>query len=277
MNGSSIWAIVALLVAALVAVATLLSEKKEREINPPRFRRWRKPILYSLTGAALVVGVVQILNADREACDAEKKSRQANDALKDALAKLDESTTQIANMTALNTQLQRSLIAQSDTIADLSRQNIAAVTGGNSFCYVIASPVEQSFMLAVSTVGSSPLHDVGVEMIDVDLLRTMTNKPSLTMQELQSFRTVFPSIPSLSSSSGHWVATIPTGGRDKRNLHFNFFSMNGVWGEDLNLRFVKGQWQQALRVMKQLKNNKQKMIYSMVPPDYPTVDGKVDW
>jgi hypothetical protein len=97
------------------------------------------------------------------------------------------------------------------------------------------------------------------------------------LQEIQSFKTVFPTIPSLVSSSGHLLITIPWGGTDKRNLHFNFFSINGMWGEDLNLRLVKGQWQQALRVMKEIKGNKRKNIFSYVAPDYPRVDGKVDW
>jgi hypothetical protein len=276
MNGSSIWTIVALAVAALVAFITLLSEKNEREINPPRLRRWRKPILYSLTVVALTVGVIQILKADKEAREAERKSHQANAELKQALSKLDESTTKIADMTTLNSQLQQSLIKQTDTIANLSRENIAAVTGGKSYCYILASPVENSFMLIVSTVGSSPLHDVTVEMIDVDVLRPLTSKPSFTLGEMQSIKTVFPTIPSLVSSSGHLLVTIPWGETDKRNLHFNFFSMNGVWGQDLKLRLVKGQWQQALRVMKESKG-KREQTYSYVAPDYPTVDGKVDW
>jgi len=277
MNGSSIWAIVALFVAAAVAFFTLFTEKEEKEIIRTWQRRWRKWILYSLTGAALIVGVVQIRKADNEARDAGEKANRASDALKVALGKVDESTTKIEDMTALNTQLQERLIKQSDTITELSKQNIAAVTGGDSYCYILTSPVENSFMLVISTVGSSPLHDVIVEMVDLDIARTMTNKPTITMQEIQTFKTVFPSIPSLVSSSGHLLTTIPMGGNAKRSLHFNFFSINGVWGEDLSLRLTKGQWQMALRVMKELKNNKRKQIYGYVAPDYPKVNGEVDW
>jgi hypothetical protein len=198
--------------------------------------KWRWKIGYAAVFAVLGgFSVVYVIKQSNEGV-------VANRHLDVALAKLRESTTKIADRTALNSQLQDKLLKQSDTITDLARENIAAVTGGNSHCYIIASPVGGEFMLNITTRGS--LHEAFVEMVDVDILRTLSTKHFLSFQDIQSFTTSFttsyPAIPFLASSSGRTLNRIPVGGSDKRNLHFNFFSMNGVWGEDLNLRFVKG-------------------------------------
>jgi hypothetical protein len=86
-----------------------------------------------------------------------------NQSLANALGDLRNSTADIASMTTLNTQLQERLLKQSDDIADLSKQNIAATTGGSTFCYVTANPVGAEFLLILSTIGKSPLHSITVE------------------------------------------------------------------------------------------------------------------
>ena len=81
---------------------------------------------FVLAGAMSIWLVIRISNENAAA------SRELSVALKN----LGNSTTNIAAMTALNTQLQERLLNHSDTITNLSKQNIAAVTGGNTFCYV---------------------------------------------------------------------------------------------------------------------------------------------
>jgi hypothetical protein len=159
------------------------------------------------------------------------------------------------------------------------RQNIDTITGGTTYCYVVAGPVGNDFLLTVNTVGSSPLHDVYVELVDLDMLKSLNATGKLlTLDAIQSFTTYYPSIPFLVSSSGHMLGKLPIEARDKRDLHFNFFSMNGVWGETLKLRRLNGNgWTEAIKVDKQLKGNRQKTIYTYVSPDYPKAGGKVDW
>src|SRR5258708_7224393 len=74
MNTSSVLALAALVVACVVSAFSLFTEKPEREIiiGAP-LRRYRKPVLYVLTGLTLVFGGWQILKADKESRDAEKK------------------------------------------------------------------------------------------------------------------------------------------------------------------------------------------------------------
>jgi hypothetical protein len=74
MNGTSILAMAALVVACMVSAFSLFTEKPEREIiiGTP-LRRYRKPVLYVFTGLTLAFGGWQILKADKEGRDAEKK------------------------------------------------------------------------------------------------------------------------------------------------------------------------------------------------------------
>jgi hypothetical protein len=74
MNGTSILAMAALVVACMVSAFSLFTEKPEREIiiDAP-LRRYRKPVLYVFTGLTLVFGGWQILKADKESRDSEKK------------------------------------------------------------------------------------------------------------------------------------------------------------------------------------------------------------
>src|SRR5258708_25436061 len=74
MNATSILAMAALVVGGMVLAFCLFTEKPEGEIiiGAP-LRRYRKPVLYVFTGLTLVFGGWQILKADKESRDAEKK------------------------------------------------------------------------------------------------------------------------------------------------------------------------------------------------------------
>lgn len=231
-----------------------------------------------LTALSLVFGLAQIINSDREVHDAEHKADIAIKAQQQALVKLDESTTTIKDMTVLNTELQNRLVKQSDNITELAKENIADVTGGTSFCYIVAAPIEKEFMLDLRTIGKSPLHFVYVEMIDKDVLSGLVGKLGLTQKEMESFITDYPAVPFLSDTSARSLARTPMGETGKRSLHFNFFSMNGVWTEDLLLQNVNGRWEQALRVTKAAKNRKSWItMHQDITPNFPKVNGNVDW
>jgi len=122
-------------------------------------RLWHK-ILYVgafvLAGAASVCLVIRISN----------ENAAANTGLKNALDKLGETTTNIATMTALNTQLQERLLNQSDTIASLSKQNIATVTGADSFCF-LGFNRSQGFLVFVH-IGQFPLYGVIARITELD-------------------------------------------------------------------------------------------------------------
>src|ERR1700739_2173456 len=171
-------------------------------LHAPEKRPWK--IVYAALFIGLgLVSIIYVIRQSNEAATANSK-------LSGAVVELKGSTEKIAEMTTLNAQLQEKLVKQSGTSGDLPRENIAAVTGGNSYCYVIASPVGGDFLLNVSTKGSSPLHEVFVEMVDVDILRAVSAaKQPLTLEVIQSFTTSYPAIPFLASSSGRVLSKIP--------------------------------------------------------------------
>jgi hypothetical protein len=233
---------------------------------------WHKIVYVSafvLAGAASIWLVIKISN---------ENAATGRD-LTHALTDLGTSTTNIASMTALNTELQQRLLKQSDVITDLSEQSIAATTRGKTFCLVKAMPMGNQLALVVGTRGINPLHSVHVQMLDVDLVKKLhaTTRP-ITTQELNSFNADFPEIPFLAHGAGRTVTLLPTDERDKRSITFNFFSLNGSWTEDLRLQPVNGQWEQAMRVLK-VKAAGQPMIpiYEWLSENYPKVNGKVDW
>jgi hypothetical protein len=166
-----------------------------------------------------------------------------------------------------------------DALLKESKENIDAITGGKTFCYVSALIVgEDEAALAIATVGTSPLHDVNIDAVDLDMKNDlMAKNQPLTIDTIQHFTTSYPAIPFLASTSAHWLTRISLSAVEKRDLHFNFFSMNGVWGETLNLRRVDERWVQAIKVTKEFKPNHQTTIFLQVAPNYPKVNGKVDW
>jgi hypothetical protein len=153
-------------------------------------------------------------------------------------------------------------------------KNINAVTGGSSFCFVVASPIGNEFLLNINTIGGSPLHETGIEFIDNDLMRTVVaEKPSLTRDEIAKYTKTFPPIPFLVSSNGQMLGTLPIGTSDKRNFSLIFFAMNGNWHEILKLRRVNGQWEQAIKVAKMLSpirgKLRTKILYTYATDKFP--------
>jgi hypothetical protein len=169
------------------------------------------------------------------------------------------------------------LIDESTGLAKLAQQNINATTGGNTYCYVGMSFVGPKFLWVINTVGDSPLHDVVVEQVDVDMSRAAVTNGTLTFEQYQAFTVDYPTIPSLSSKSGRMLAQIPIGDREERNFQFTFFAMNGVWGERMNLRRLNGQWLQAIKVSKEVSPNHVKILYTNIPKEYPMPNGNMDW
>ncbi len=259
----------------MLGIATVLMALVGGAVSLHAPTKWPWRITYAALFAVLgAISVVYVIKQSNEGA-------LANHNLSEAMGKLERSTTRIADMTALNAQLQDKLMRQTETITALSRENIAATTGGESYCAVIASPADTGeFWLYATAMGSSPLHGIFAEMVDGDVAKTFFSKGSLSFQDIRNFTTYFPPLPFLAASSMHsslFLGKIPMGAGVARNLHFNFTSMNGVWNQDLSLRRVNGRWLQASRVRRELKGGHLKTIYTSVPDDFPKVNGNVDW
>jgi hypothetical protein len=235
--------------------------------------KWEKA-LWTIVMLALVGLEIRSIYLDRDAHDREQAAARAEQL---------KQFSEIAK--GIDTSITNSQ-KQFDATMSGIKMNIDTVTGGNTFCYVMASPVFSEFGLNIITIGKSPLHDVSVWMIDIDTMKqVVAGKPSLSYEDIQGYTINFPTIPFLTASTTQMLTRIPTGIRTKRNLQITFSSLNGIWTETLKLEFVNGQWAQALKVGKLISPVKggtpnEKLttpLYTFATDNFPKRDGKVDW
>ena len=79
-----------------------------------------------------VFGIVALVTTLKQGAD----SARANADLTTSLSQLGKASIQIQHAGELNTKLQEKLLTQSTTITELSKENILAVTGGNSYAVI---------------------------------------------------------------------------------------------------------------------------------------------
>jgi hypothetical protein len=264
MTADAILGIVTILMGAAGIVVSLY----------PPSQKWQKALHATVFGILCMVGFVCVLKQSKE-------NAVAGEQLKTALHDLQKSSSSIKDVTTLNTDLQKQLIAQGKVIVGLSKENIADVTGGDSYCFVVATPTDiGEFRFYASVVGSSPLHNIFTEMVDRDVAKTFFAQKTLSFNDIPRFTTYFPELPFLSVStaqggpSARLVGAVPIGSGERRNLSFNFSAINGMWHQDLILQHVNGQWLQASRV-KDIDGVH--IRRTDVPDNFPRVNGQVDW
>jgi hypothetical protein len=155
------------------------------------------------------------------------------------------------------------------------------ITGGETFCVVEAIPLPDKFVLDAIAVGPNPLHNVLIDHTDSDAIKNMIGTPQFTFDAIQGI-TAHYTIPFLTSGSALQLAQIPTGNGDKRNFHFNVFSMNGMWREDLKLRRLSnGAWMQAFKVSKDIpitgRRAREVVLCRTVPEHFPITKDDDSW
>lgn len=217
--------------------------------------------------------ILALVSTENRAIDKDRRDFAENEA-----ARREQENAQfqkIADGLSSSIRLSQQQFAETKSGIDKS---IATVTGGKTFCVVIASPIENRFSFFISTIGNEPLHGVTVQMIDVDLMKKLVGgKPTVSLEEISRYTFDLPPIPFLAKGAGRTVAAVLMDERDSRNFSFNFSSLNGFWGESIKLRRVNGQWQQALKVTRMAKLNQWVTMYAYSTPLYPKTNGKVDW
>jgi hypothetical protein len=127
MNDSSILAIAALGVTALVALFTLATEKKESQPESTAIRYWRKTVLYLLTLLALLIGTWQIRKADKESRDADTRHAQEHQQDQQKISGLQDSLTTLAKVNDVQYQRnQEQLQKLRQELSDLKSSKMTA-------------------------------------------------------------------------------------------------------------------------------------------------------
>ena len=93
------------------------------------------------------------------------------------------------------------LVDQSTALATLSKENIDAITGGDTYCWILPWIVEDEVRLIVKTVGKSPLHEVVVTRTDESEITKAVAGQSMRGEDIYGkFRYSYPAIPFLSET-----------------------------------------------------------------------------
>jgi hypothetical protein len=204
-----------------------------------------------------------------------------------ALKNLGISAASIANMTALNTQLQGQLLQQSDTIADLSKQTIATVTGGDSICYIDFEPALYDVGgMTVIRVGKYPLRGVSAQIMDQartqaavnNLLRTHPrNDASSEATANEIFRVqreseVIQYIPDFATPT-RFIGGYQMTKSDRQSFQILFRTFNGSWIERMEIREVNGKWSKAILIEPGEMGRKK---FFRIDSNFPRIDGRLD-
>ena len=192
--------------------------------------------------------------------------------LNDALTSLDNSTKEIARVQGLNTKLQQQLLASSDTIAALAKQNISEVTGGDSFCYVEMGTVPRDFMASVVRKGKYPLFDVHVTITDLNALDT--GKPTSV-----NTRT-FPKIDLVRGLS-HRLGLYPEDPKvEYKRFNIEISARNGYFTHLLRIKNLKERgWTWATLVNAGYFTGKKGIVLEEIHPEFPKdiLNDDTDW
>lgn len=174
------------------------------------------------------------------------------------------------------------IIEKTEEVARLSQTVADFLSGGNSFCYVLLSNINdgqianQGGYLTVLHSGKFPLYEVQIRTVD------LKNMPSnaKTLEELTKNDIIlnFPTLtPNLNSIQG----TIHFD--NKTELRYNIFitSRSGIFTQLLRYKKINSKWVYATVVKKTIAykdSTKEVVIYNKIEKGYPVnKSGKVVW
>jgi hypothetical protein len=214
-------------------------------IHAPEKSNVKARVSYAL--AFIVLGLVAVIYVVKQS----RENATATQALSNTLSNLGTATTNIASMTKQNTDLQGKLLSQSDTITDLSKQNIASVTGGDSFTWIDArfdAPNNLSnatFKIMSHTRGAYPMHDV---LVNIFQSFGATKTSEEIRQHFESLR-ILNNFPHDVLPGDFGVSEEIGPGR-----HFiMIYARNGTFKETLDIAPCEGKWDQAFKLIKDEK------------------------
>ena len=169
---------------------------------------------------------------------------------------------------------------KSDEIAELNKQIAAAITGGDSFAYMVLTYLKnaENPRPVLLHQGEYPLYDLNVRIVDLALLelgRQTHQEYSISDMRRDEVRLV---IGNLAPHESRLFDPVKLDGDVLRwNLFFN--GRNGFFTESLRFRRVGNEWKTAVLVTKSdPTTGETTTLLEKVDPDYPRgKDGKVVW
>ncbi len=180
-------------------------------------------------------------------------------------------------------EFESALRAKSDEIAELNKTIAASITGGDSFCYYsLTNFGTDSAIASVLPEGNYPLYDVVIRIADVEDLIEVSKNPSLTVEEILSKDKVL-NLGNLSGKQAVLLGTVKLPHSDNIRYSISITARNGMFGEEIRLKKVKGVWKSAMKVTRinssgETPDAPDTLLKEFVDPDFPrNKDGQVDW
>jgi hypothetical protein len=169
---------------------------------------------------------------------------------------------------------------RSNQIVGSVQESINTITGGNSFCYLAFTASKESETsvtigryLAVQQ-GKYPLYGVHARVVDLTKAPHTSadfNAATITLNIGDLAKDTSESLPS--------IVPFVNGPNESFNIFFS--AHNGLWTENLRMRDVSGAWRSAIRVFRDRIGKQGKYesynVFELVDPEYPLINGKVDW
>lgn len=149
---------------------------------------------------------------------------------------------------------------------------VGHITGGDSVCYLIGSPVspDQLGNLALVHHGKHPLYNVNARLVDLEVFDQF--KDNLTFENIQKAeiqRQFGDLIPGHASMVG---GAVSLGTGDTRRFNIFFTARNGSFVQLLRFRKINGSWVSAVKV------EKGETRFEKIGDGYPrNAVGEVDW
>jgi hypothetical protein len=160
------------------------------------------------------------------------------------------------------------IIEKNAEIARLQRESANAITGGDSFAYMLLSVGDPNTGATVVPVfvhhGKYPLYDLEARIVDLDAPRTTENLRGRVFQ----IGSLTPGFSTSTAALAH-----PSG----RDLSYNVFfvARNGAWTQQLRMRLVGDGYAIANKITGLAEG---KEIFRDVSQNYPRgPDGEVEW
>ena len=172
-------------------------------------------------------------------------------------------------LVGIEVQVKRMLLDLEEKANDL----VAHITGGESVCYVVGHPLEDSNhvgYLMVIHVGKHPLYGVSVRIVDVDAFQAL--KGNLTPENLQQVEVSLLVGDVIPGHASMLRQGLPLGSGERRSFNVFFSARNGSFSQLLRYRKVNGKWLSAVKI------NSKATLFEDVQKGFPrNAAGDVEW
>jgi len=164
---------------------------------------------------------------------------------------------------------------KSEEIAELNKEIVKLVTGGDSFCYLTImslDPLTNSGILTIVHQGDHPIYDVSARIVDLQKMKTIEKKNKMNFQEVMQASTIIQ-IGNMAKGAGSTIGPFPLGNETERNFNIFFSARNGFFTQNLRMNKINNKWVQATIVAKD-----NKVLFEKIDSDFPRKsDGSVNW